>query len=94
MCRYCNIACELLTSDVNAITDKMVSDDKLVNSFYAFLDSDRPSNPLMASFVSKIMGLLIARKSEQVSLCPSSSSTFSEELLISLKFIELTCYLL
>lgn len=67
LCRYSNIACELLTSDFNAITEKLAGDDKVLTSIYAFLASDRPSNPLMASFFSKLMGLLIARKSELVS---------------------------
>jgi len=62
--KYNNIACELLTSDVNAITEKLAGDENLLNNVYSFLASDRPSNPLMASFFSKLMGLLIARKSD------------------------------
>lgn len=66
-CRYPNTACELLTSDVSQINDKLSSDRELVDQLYSFLQADRPLNPLLASFFSKVMGLLITRKSEMVS---------------------------
>ena len=66
VCRYPNTACELLTSDVSQINDKLASDRELVDQLYSFLESERPLNPLLASFFSKVMGLLITRKSEMV----------------------------
>lgn len=66
LCRYPNTACELLTSDVSQINDKLASDRELVDQLYSFLESERPLNPLLASFFSKVMGLLITRKSEMV----------------------------
>ena len=68
VCRYPNTACELLTSDVSQINDKLASDRELVDQLYSFLESERPLNPLLASFFSKVMGLLITRKSEMVCL--------------------------
>ena len=65
--RYPNIACELLTSDVNPITDKLAGDSALMNKVYSFIENDAPLNPLLASFYSKVMGLLISRRSEKVS---------------------------
>ncbi|XP_070190281.1 serine/threonine-protein phosphatase 6 regulatory subunit 3-like isoform X3 [Littorina saxatilis] len=64
--KYPNTACELLTSDVSQINDKLASDKELVDQLYSFLESEKPLNPLLASFFSKVMGLLITRKSEMI----------------------------
>ncbi|KAL4659525.1 serine/threonine-protein phosphatase 6 regulatory subunit 2 isoform X2 [Arapaima gigas] len=64
--KYPNIACELLTSDVSHINDKLGSDESLLETLYHFLEQEPPLNPLLASFFSKTIGNLIARKTEQV----------------------------
>ncbi|KAI1888005.1 hypothetical protein AGOR_G00180590 [Albula goreensis] len=64
--KYPNIACELLTSDVNHINDKLGGDECLLETLYRFLEQEPPLNPLLASFFSKTIGNLIARKTEQV----------------------------
>ncbi|XP_068959064.1 serine/threonine-protein phosphatase 6 regulatory subunit 2 isoform X2 [Petaurus breviceps papuanus] len=64
--KYPNTACELLTSDVPQINDKLGGDESLLNILYDFLDHEPPLNPLLASFFSKTIGNLIARKTEQV----------------------------
>ncbi|XP_064139346.1 serine/threonine-protein phosphatase 6 regulatory subunit 2 isoform X14 [Loxodonta africana] len=64
--KYPNTACELLTSDVPQINDKLGGDETLLNLLYDFLDHEPPLNPLLASFFSKTIGNLIARKTEQV----------------------------
>ena len=64
--RYPNTACELLTCDVSQVNDKLAGEDDLVDKLYAFLEGEKPLNPLLASFFSKVMGLLITRKSEMV----------------------------
>ncbi|XP_075713703.1 serine/threonine-protein phosphatase 6 regulatory subunit 2 isoform X6 [Rhinoderma darwinii] len=64
--KYPNIACELLTCDVPQINDKLGEDEHLLNILYDFLRQDPPLNPLLASFFSKTIGNLIARKTEQV----------------------------
>ncbi|KAJ8387351.1 hypothetical protein AAFF_G00157280 [Aldrovandia affinis] len=64
--KYPNIACELLTSDVNHINDKLGGDEGLLETLYLFLEQEPPLNPLLASFFSKTIGNLIARKTEQV----------------------------
>ncbi|KAM9228886.1 serine/threonine-protein phosphatase 6 regulatory subunit 2 isoform 2-T3 [Dugong dugon] len=64
--KYPNTACELLTSDVPQINDKLGGDETLLNLLYEFLDHEPPLNPLLASFFSKTIGNLIARKTEQV----------------------------
>ncbi|KAL8222593.1 UNVERIFIED_CONTAM: Serine/threonine-protein phosphatase 6 regulatory subunit 2 [Gekko kuhli] len=64
--KYPNTACELLTSDVPQINDRLGGDETLLNILYDFLDQEPPLNPLLASFFSKTTGSLIARKTEQV----------------------------
>ncbi|XP_063099757.1 serine/threonine-protein phosphatase 6 regulatory subunit 2 isoform X2 [Cavia porcellus] len=64
--KYPNTACELLTCDVPQISDRLGGDENLLNLLYDFLDQEPPLNPLLASFFSKTIGNLIARKTEQV----------------------------
>uniref|UniRef100_A0A671Y381 Protein phosphatase 6, regulatory subunit 2a n=1 Tax=Sparus aurata TaxID=8175 RepID=A0A671Y381_SPAAU len=64
--KFPNIACELLTSDVSIINDKLGAEESLLEMLYNFLEQDPPLNPLLASFFSKTIGNLIARKTEQV----------------------------
>ncbi|XP_030623494.1 serine/threonine-protein phosphatase 6 regulatory subunit 2a [Chanos chanos] len=64
--KFPNIACELLTSDVALINDKLGGDESLLEKLYSFLEQDPPLNPLLASFFSKTIGNLITRKTEQV----------------------------
>uniref|UniRef100_A0A2R5LKL2 Putative sap family cell cycle dependent phosphatase-associated protein n=1 Tax=Ornithodoros turicata TaxID=34597 RepID=A0A2R5LKL2_9ACAR len=62
--KYPNVACEILTSDVAQINDTLVSTEALMNRLMAYLDTDPPLNPLLASFFSKTMGVLVMRKTE------------------------------
>ncbi|BFZ09907.1 hypothetical protein BsWGS_12946 [Bradybaena similaris] len=79
--KYPNTACELLTSDVSQINEKLAGDEELVNKLYAFLEGPRPLNPLLASFFSKVMGLLITRKSDMIFEYLKSKNNFVERLL-------------
>lgn len=64
--RYPNISCELLTSDVGQINDRLGEDESLLMKLYGFLQNQPPLNPLLASFFSKVLSILIGRKPEQV----------------------------
>uniref|UniRef100_A0A7N6AHL6 Protein phosphatase 6 regulatory subunit 2 n=1 Tax=Anabas testudineus TaxID=64144 RepID=A0A7N6AHL6_ANATE len=64
--KFPNIACELLTSDVSIVNDKLGGDESLLEMLYRFLEQEPPLNPLLASFFSKTIGNLIARKTEQL----------------------------
>lgn len=48
------------------INDRLGGDEALLDLLYGFLDHEPPLNPLLASFFSKTIGNLIARKTEQV----------------------------
>ncbi|XP_076263224.1 phosphatase 6 regulatory subunit 1-like protein fmt isoform X2 [Rhynchophorus ferrugineus] len=63
--KYPNIASELLTCDVPAINERLAGDKRLLEILYTFLENESPLNPLLASYFSKIMGALIAKKTEQ-----------------------------
>ncbi|XP_023365232.1 serine/threonine-protein phosphatase 6 regulatory subunit 2 isoform X3 [Otolemur garnettii] len=64
--KYPNTACELLTCDVPQISDRLGEDGHLLGLLCSFLGREPPLNPLLASFFSKTIGHLIARKTQQV----------------------------
>uniref|UniRef100_A0A673JKE1 Serine/threonine-protein phosphatase 6 regulatory subunit 3-like n=1 Tax=Sinocyclocheilus rhinocerous TaxID=307959 RepID=A0A673JKE1_9TELE len=64
--KYPNISCELLTSDVSQINDMLGEDENLLMKLYSFLQNEPPLNPLLASFFSKVLSILIGRKPEQI----------------------------
>nr|XP_004672728.2 serine/threonine-protein phosphatase 6 regulatory subunit 1 isoform X2 [Jaculus jaculus]XP_044989653.1 serine/threonine-protein phosphatase 6 regulatory subunit 1 isoform X1 [Jaculus jaculus] len=64
--KYPSVACEILTSDVPQINDALGADESLLNRLYGFLQSGDNLNPLLASFFSKVMGILINRKTDQL----------------------------
>ncbi|XP_047246732.1 serine/threonine-protein phosphatase 6 regulatory subunit 3 isoform X3 [Girardinichthys multiradiatus] len=64
--KYPNISCELLTSDVSQINDRLGEDEKLLMKLYGFLKNEPSLNPLLASFFSKVLSILIGRKPEQI----------------------------
>ncbi|XP_062917891.1 serine/threonine-protein phosphatase 6 regulatory subunit 3-like isoform X2 [Mobula hypostoma] len=64
--KYPNISCELLTSDVAQLNDRLAEDEPLLTRLYNFLENDPPLNPLLASFFSKVLSILISRKPDQI----------------------------
>ncbi|XP_012890032.1 PREDICTED: serine/threonine-protein phosphatase 6 regulatory subunit 1 isoform X2 [Dipodomys ordii] len=64
--KYPSVACDILTSDVPQINDALGADESLLNRLYGFLQSGGSLNPLLASFFSKVMGVLINRKTDQL----------------------------
>uniref|UniRef100_A0A8D9A728 Serine/threonine-protein phosphatase 6 regulatory subunit 3-A n=1 Tax=Cacopsylla melanoneura TaxID=428564 RepID=A0A8D9A728_9HEMI len=63
--KQAHIACELLTSEMPVFNERLASDQTLLARLYAFLQNAHPLNPLLASFFSRTLGVLIARTSEQ-----------------------------
>ncbi|XP_038664134.1 serine/threonine-protein phosphatase 6 regulatory subunit 3 isoform X3 [Scyliorhinus canicula] len=64
--KYPNISCELLTSDVAQLNDRLAEDESLLTRLYSFLQNEPPLNPLLASFFSKVLSILISRKPDQI----------------------------
>ncbi|XP_026533232.1 serine/threonine-protein phosphatase 6 regulatory subunit 1 isoform X1 [Notechis scutatus] len=64
--KYPSVSCEILTSDVTQINDALGEDESLLRRLYGFLQSGGILNPLLASFFSKVMGILINRKTDQI----------------------------
>lgn len=63
--KYSNIACEILTSEVPVLIERLVSSRPTLEKLYAFLEQDPPLNPLLTSFCSKTFGMLLSKKSDQ-----------------------------
>ncbi|XP_017753161.1 PREDICTED: serine/threonine-protein phosphatase 6 regulatory subunit 3 isoform X2 [Eufriesea mexicana] len=63
--KYPNVACELLTCDVAVLNERLAGNKALLAKLYSFIDTDQPLNPLLASFFSKTIGVLIGRKAVQ-----------------------------
>lgn len=59
--RYSNIACEVLTSHVATLKDKLSSDAALMNRLCNFLEQEPPLNPLLASYFSRMVETLLAK---------------------------------
>jgi hypothetical protein len=55
--KHSNLACELLTSDLDLINDALL-EPQLLNKLYSFIETENQLNPLLASFFSKTMSLL------------------------------------
>ncbi|XP_029650351.1 serine/threonine-protein phosphatase 6 regulatory subunit 3 isoform X3 [Octopus sinensis] len=79
--RYPNTCCEVLTCDVTQINDCLTGDSVYINKLYGFLEMKGPLNPLLASFVSKVIGLLTVKKSEMIFKYLKSKSDFVGTLL-------------
>ena len=59
------VSSELLSSDASNITDKLSKDDLLLDQLWDFVRTDNELNPLLASFFSKVIQVLLNR-------CPNS----------------------
>ncbi|KAE8593954.1 hypothetical protein XENTR_v10019384 [Xenopus tropicalis] len=64
--KYPSVSCEILTADVSQINDALGEDESLLKRLYGFLQTNEDLNPLLGSFFSKVMGILINRKTEQI----------------------------
>jgi len=58
-----NIACEVLTSDIPTVNEKL-SNDIFLSKLYNFLQLDPPLNPLLASFFSRTFSMLVSRTND------------------------------
>lgn len=62
MSRYPHLACELLTAEVYTIVEKLSSSESLLQLLWSFLDSSSPLDPLVGSFISKVLAMLLNKE--------------------------------
>ncbi|KAJ1559583.1 hypothetical protein HK405_010070, partial [Cladochytrium tenue] len=60
--KYPYLASEVICCEIPAVCDGIVADQTLLDAFWKFLDRPQPINPLLASYFSKVNGLLIQKK--------------------------------
>ncbi len=65
--RYPFLACEILASEVWAICDAFYQHPGLLDELYGFLAKDPPLNPMLASYTSRVAGVLLQKKVGEVS---------------------------
>lgn len=62
------IACEVLTSQLSTLSDCLSADVMQMTRLCDFINKEPPLNPLLASFFSKTIRMLLDRGNKQVSL--------------------------
>ena len=68
--RHPSLACEVLQCAIPAVLDRLAADCGLLERLCALLRQPAPLNPLLASFLSRTLTLLISKKTEQVRSWP------------------------
>ncbi|CAB3254220.1 unnamed protein product [Arctia plantaginis] len=63
--RYANIACEVLTSHLSMLSDRLSQDATQMNRLCDFINKDPPLNPLLASYFSKTVEMLLEKSPRQ-----------------------------
>ncbi|XP_014665056.1 PREDICTED: serine/threonine-protein phosphatase 6 regulatory subunit 3-like isoform X2 [Priapulus caudatus] len=79
--KYANLACELLTCDVSKMNEVLSSSIDVLDKLCTFIRQQSPLNPLLASFFSKTLGILVLRKSETMLKYISGRENMIDEVL-------------
>lgn len=64
--RHANIASEVLTSELSMLSNQLSMDVAQMNRICDFVKKDPPLNPLLASYFSKTIGMLLEQSHKQV----------------------------
>ncbi|CAG0895704.1 unnamed protein product, partial [Cyprideis torosa] len=59
-------AAEIISCDIPQILDQLAESQSMLDTVMDFVETERELNPLMASFVSKTLGILVAKKPEKI----------------------------
>ena len=57
-----NMACNILTSEIEPIINKLISDDYLLAKLWSFIETDERLDSLLASYFSKVVAVLLKQK--------------------------------
>ncbi|KAI5637673.1 SIT4 phosphatase-associated protein domain-containing protein [Phthorimaea operculella] len=63
--RHASIACEVLTSHLSTLADRLSLDTVQMNRLCDFINKEPPLNPLLASYFSKTVEMLLERSPKQ-----------------------------
>ncbi|KAJ2950850.1 hypothetical protein O0L34_g5208 [Tuta absoluta] len=63
--RHASIACEVLTSQLSTLADRLSLDTVQMNRLCDFINKEPPLNPLLASYFSKTVEMLLERSPKQ-----------------------------
>lgn len=91
--KHSNLACELLTSDLDLINDALL-EPKLLNKLYSFIETENQLNPLLASFFSKTMSLLSIKRTGPVFKFLQTKDNFVQSVLYHIQTSAIMDFLL
>ena len=60
--KYPFVACEVFTCEIDAVFATLLDDSALVAKLFGYLDRPAPLNPLQAGYFSKVIGVLLSRR--------------------------------
>lgn len=60
-----HVASEILSCEVQQISSTISQSEAILEKLFAFMELEAPLNPLLASFFTKAVGIILARKAEQ-----------------------------
>ena len=91
--KHSNLACELLTSDLDLINDALL-EPKLLNKLYNFIETENQLNPLLASFFSKTMSLLSIKRTAALFKFLQTKENFVQSVLYHIQTSAIMDFLL
>ncbi|TPX46863.1 hypothetical protein SeMB42_g02679 [Synchytrium endobioticum] len=80
--KYPYIACEVISCEILALCEGIVSNQQLMAEFWTFLDRPAPLSPLFASYFSKVNSVLLQKKTADMVLFLREQPNMVQKLLI------------
>lgn len=63
--KYPFLACEIVCSEIWALTESIFRDESLLDVLFSYLDKPPPLNPLLASYTSRVAIVLLSRRTTE-----------------------------